>query len=356
MSITRNRINKHFSVLPNAITCDVEVSSGAFRMFAYLSTKPDNWQVYNKDIMKQLNIGNDRTIAKYWKELIESGWVTRAIKKDKEGKCIGGYDYELMEKKTTMAVIANGNNCECGITAIHSNTKLNNKKEEKKEIYKESFEEVWKMFPKQRIGNKDYGYKAYVKAINEDRTNESSIKESIEFYSKSEEVLNGYAKGFAAWMNDDRFNNDYSIKSSNNQQSNSNQQSTPIPYKLNSTHKNIHSKLKSYLGRTPIEPQATKNIVELYAYLNSYKNHPNFRPDEVDYTPSTLEIMEEYLESKQSMPANMRHESIMAVGGLFSEWLRINRGTYYTGDHIYKLLSMNNAKVEIEDDDDVPFD
>lgn len=33
--------------------------------------------------------------------------------------------------------------------------------------------------------------------------------ESVKLYSKSDEVAKGFAKGCAAWLNDDRFNNFY---------------------------------------------------------------------------------------------------------------------------------------------------
>ena len=78
-----------------------------------------------------------------------------------------------------------------------------------KEIYKESFEEFWKLFPKQRAGNKKKAYTAYCRAIKEKRTTEESILEAVKLYSGSEEVRRGFAKGCAAWINDDRFNNQY---------------------------------------------------------------------------------------------------------------------------------------------------
>lgn len=81
-----------------------------------------------------------------------------------------------------------------------------------KEIYKESFEEFWKSFPKQRAGSKQKAYKSYCQAIKENRTTESDILEAVKAYSESDEVKRGFAKGCAAWINDDRFNNQYEVQ------------------------------------------------------------------------------------------------------------------------------------------------
>lgn len=86
------------------------------------------------------------------------------------------------------------------------------KKRKEKEIYKESFEEFWKLFPKQRAGSKKTAYKSYCQAIKEKRTTESDILEAVKAYSESDEVKRGFAKGCAAWINDDRFNNQYKVQ------------------------------------------------------------------------------------------------------------------------------------------------
>lgn len=82
----------------------------------------------------------------------------------------------------------------------------------KKEIYKESFEEFWKLYPKQRAGNKENAYKSYCRAIKEKRATPEKILEAVKKYSRSSDVERGYARGCARWLNDDGFNDEYTEK------------------------------------------------------------------------------------------------------------------------------------------------
>lgn len=89
-------------------------------------------------------------------------------------------------------------------TLVHNNSIDNNK-----EKYKKEFDEFWLIYPKQRAGSKEKAYKSFCKAIDEKRVTIEKIMESVKLYSKSDEVAKGFAKGCAAWLNDDRFNNFY---------------------------------------------------------------------------------------------------------------------------------------------------
>lgn len=71
------------------------------------------------------------------------------------------------------------------------------------------FDEFWELYPRQRRGNKQKAKVAYEKAIKENRATEEQIIEGVKLYAQSEEVANGYAKGAAAWLNDDRWANEY---------------------------------------------------------------------------------------------------------------------------------------------------
>ncbi len=95
MSKVTNSIRKCFTKIPNALAVDLSLSSGAVRVFLYMSSKPDNWFFNNRDIQKQLGIKDDATMSKYWKELISSGWVSRTSALNHHGKPSGYYNYIL---------------------------------------------------------------------------------------------------------------------------------------------------------------------------------------------------------------------------------------------------------------------
>lgn len=90
-----NSIRKCFTKIPNALAVDLSLSSGAVRVFLYMSCKPDDWFFNNRDIQKQLGIKDDATMSKYWKELINSGWVSRTPALNHNSKPSGYYDYIL---------------------------------------------------------------------------------------------------------------------------------------------------------------------------------------------------------------------------------------------------------------------
>lgn len=87
---------------------------------------------------------------------------------------------------------------------IKEKFKDNNTSINKKEIYKEKFEEFWKEYPKQRAGKKENALKSYCKAV--DKIEPDRLLEIVKIYANSDDVKRGYAKGCAAWLNDERYN------------------------------------------------------------------------------------------------------------------------------------------------------
>lgn len=82
-------------------------------------------------------------------------------------------------------------------------------KEVKDKEYMSDFEKFWQIYPKQRAGNKEKAYKAFEKAIKDKRATIEKIIDSCKNYAVCEEVKKGFAKGCQAWLNDDRFNDNY---------------------------------------------------------------------------------------------------------------------------------------------------
>lgn len=71
------------------------------------------------------------------------------------------------------------------------------------------FLEFWALYPKQRAGSKQKAQIAYLKVLKEKRATEEHLLAKVKEYANSREVREGFAKGCAAWLNDDRFNSNY---------------------------------------------------------------------------------------------------------------------------------------------------
>jgi len=146
MSIVKNRLKKLFTQIPNAIITDLNISAPALRMYLYISSKNDGWVINNKDIMKQLGIGSNNSISKYWKQLIDAGWVSRERMRDDKGKFLNEYEYTLYEYPISgnLSKIAKSakqdnpksqnllitKNSYLGENAIYNNKDITNKKED----------------------------------------------------------------------------------------------------------------------------------------------------------------------------------------------------------------------------------
>ena len=69
------------------------------------------------------------------------------------------------------------------------------------------FAEFWEMYPRQRRGNKQKAWQAWLRAT--ERAPPADIIVGLRGYCASDEVRRGFAKGAAAWLNDDRWTTDY---------------------------------------------------------------------------------------------------------------------------------------------------
>jgi len=85
---------------------------------------------------------------------------------------------------------------------------LDNSNELSTPISPKLFVAFWDLYPRQRRGSKDKALLAYKAALKRGNT-EQQIIDGVKTYASSSDVTRGYAKGCAAWLNDDGFNNDY---------------------------------------------------------------------------------------------------------------------------------------------------
>lgn len=73
----------------------------------------------------------------------------------------------------------------------------------------DGFLDFWMVFPTKRKGSKEKAEQAWRAAIKRGATPEQITKGATD-YANSDEVRRGWAKGAAAWLNDDRWGVDYS--------------------------------------------------------------------------------------------------------------------------------------------------
>ena len=97
MSILKNKLKDKFTTLPNELITDKRISFGARILYCYMIGKPNEWIILNTDIITSLEISKD-TIAKYFKELLDTGWIERERITNEKGHFTGGYDYIIHEK------------------------------------------------------------------------------------------------------------------------------------------------------------------------------------------------------------------------------------------------------------------
>lgn len=84
------------------------------------------------------------------------------------------------------------------------------KKERSLVLFAENrFQEFWNAYPRQRRGSKSKTESAYRRASTLDT--EENIHAGLQAYRTSREVADGYAKGAAPWLADERWRTDYSI-------------------------------------------------------------------------------------------------------------------------------------------------
>ena len=120
----------------------------------------------------------------------------------------------------------------------------------KPSISLEGFESFWKIYPKQRAGSSDYARKAYGKALARGHP-PWAILEGAKAYAASREVADGYAKGAAAWLNDDRFLNDYGDANGTDRQVNKPTKTDRINAVLDEAKRNIAAGVTGFAWAGP---------------------------------------------------------------------------------------------------------
>jgi hypothetical protein len=111
MNKLNNKIKDNFTIIPNDIIRNKNLSDRARFLFCYMASMPDEWKFYQGVMAKELGYTKD-TLRKYIEELLQTGYLNREQRRE-TGK-FDSYDYTLnfspcMEKPDTVKT-RNGKN------------------------------------------------------------------------------------------------------------------------------------------------------------------------------------------------------------------------------------------------------
>lgn len=113
----------------------------------------------------------------------------------------------------------------------------------------DQFDALWELYPNQRRGSKKRARQAYKRALSQNRTSHDQMLSAIKTYRDSDAVARGYAKTFAAWINDDRFNDQPAPYLNNNARANhaaNRPTSFNAQQRLNRSNQNLHAAAMAY--------------------------------------------------------------------------------------------------------------
>ena len=124
--MTAYRIEKqsNYTVVDNEFIRDNRISFKAKGILLYLLSRPDNWQVYEADIVKQSSDGI-RAVRSGIKELIDAGYIERNQKRDEKNRFMG-YEYVVREKSPLLRFAKTGNSMLISTDKVNTENNENN--------------------------------------------------------------------------------------------------------------------------------------------------------------------------------------------------------------------------------------
>lgn len=97
MSIIKIRKQKNFSIISNIPLNDKSISFKAKGIWAYLMSKPEDWEVRVSNLINTSTEGRD-AIYSGIKELVEAGYMNKIQHRDESGK-MTGIEYQVFEDR-----------------------------------------------------------------------------------------------------------------------------------------------------------------------------------------------------------------------------------------------------------------
>ena len=80
--------DRNFTILPNAMIEDANLSWGARGVLSYLLSRPDNWTIRFTDLLRRGTSGRDQ-LRGYLAELRDAGYLLTEALKDERGRFVG---------------------------------------------------------------------------------------------------------------------------------------------------------------------------------------------------------------------------------------------------------------------------
>lgn len=126
------RFNSGWSSTPNDLLNDSKISFKAKGLYAYINSKPDNWDFSIDRMSDQTKEGRD-SIRSGIKELEDAGWLQRTPARQKDGT-FQGYDYFILDSVKSSLIKPSSRNPTTENTVTLSNKENSKKEESKKEV------------------------------------------------------------------------------------------------------------------------------------------------------------------------------------------------------------------------------
>lgn len=100
--------NGDFVTVHKSFIFDSNLSAKAKGILLYFLSRPDDWQIYTSEVVKNMNDGQ-KSINSGINELIEAGYVERSLKRKENGD-FNGYEYLVYEKPRSIREMPFGEN------------------------------------------------------------------------------------------------------------------------------------------------------------------------------------------------------------------------------------------------------
>lgn len=234
MAICRVQKNKNYTTVANYCLRDKNLSLKAKGLLCLVLSLPEGWDYSIRGLVSLVK-EEERAVKSTLKELKDAGYLQVTKTAPRPGLNFFTYEYifyeqpkkENVQHETVQSVGVQS-------VGVQNSPVYKYKEEPSKEVVskdelitdkdslhtadksavpsakEKAFNSFWEFYPKQRAGNKAKAEAAFYRAVKRSGLSLESFILKAKEYAQSEEVARGFAKGAAAWLNDDRFLQIYS--------------------------------------------------------------------------------------------------------------------------------------------------